>query len=262
MAEATNSQKPISPRDLKSNSPEMMRLASMLKDNNIYLEVKRGVKKTKGFKPKYSIRNDELAQIILSMVVQTPGTAKTSVKRIFESQRIYNSIFKVNYERDANKKAFLIDIIQLYSRYQIIADELKKKGLTSEQVSILKNGKEVIFALIGVIYRLANNDLSEDELRSDKSIVRNKDFLYGSFLSNYHGDDLDMKLKHIISDIVVVVTDSYRGAYFDGVTTSVNYYCKSDSQYMSRILNAFINVLPTITFGTEIKSMMDIFKRA
>ena len=42
----------------------------MLKDNGIYLEVKRGMKKPRNFKPKYSIRNDVIAQIILSIIGQ------------------------------------------------------------------------------------------------------------------------------------------------------------------------------------------------
>ncbi|MBJ2184859.1 MAG: AIPR family protein [Muribaculaceae bacterium] len=47
IAEATNSQKPILARDLKSNSPEMVSLYNWLKNKGIYLEIKRG------FKPKF-----------------------------------------------------------------------------------------------------------------------------------------------------------------------------------------------------------------
>lgn len=113
----------------------MLRLARMLQDNDIYLEVKRGAKKPRGFKPVYSVKNDVLAQIILSMVNQIPGTARNGSKNIFESPRLYNSVFRVNDEKDADKKAFLFDLVELYSRYITISAELKKKGLTSEQVT-------------------------------------------------------------------------------------------------------------------------------
>ena len=116
----------------------------MLKDNGIYLEVKRGMKKPRKFKARYSIRNDVMAQIVLSMIAQIPGTAKQGAKRIFESARLYNSVFKVNYEKDSDKKAFLIDLIQLYHRYILVENELKTKGLTSDQVSVMKNGVQVI----------------------------------------------------------------------------------------------------------------------
>lgn len=260
IAEATNSQKPILPRDLKSNSPEMIRLARMLQYNGIYLEIKRGAKKPRGFKPAYSVKNDVLAQLILSMVNQIPGVARNSTKKIFESPRLYNSVFRVNYEKDADKKAFLVDLIQLYGRYITVTTELKKSGLNSEQVSIMKNGTQVIFALLGIVYRLTNGDITEQELLQDKNIAKSKDFVYGSFISNYTGDDINEKLNKLVKIIVIITADSYRAAYFDGITTSANYFFKSDSQYTDRILSTFINHL-SMTFGTEIKTAMDIFKR-
>jgi hypothetical protein len=77
IAEATNSQKPILPRDLKSNSPEMLRLGRMLSDNDVFLEIKRGLKPSKIYK--YHIKNDELAQLILSI-----GIAKTRHFKIWK----------------------------------------------------------------------------------------------------------------------------------------------------------------------------------
>ena len=260
IAEATNSQKPILPRDLKSNSPEMLRLARMLKNNDIYMEVKRSSKKPK-IMSKYSVRNDVLAQIILSMVNQIPGIARHSSKRIFESPRLYNSVFRVNYEKDGDKKAFLIDLIQLYSRFVNITNELKNSGLTPEQVSIMKNGMQIIFALLGVTYRLANGDVTEQELLQDKNIAKNRDFVYGQFVSAYQGDDIDEKLKRLIKDIVIVMTESYRAAYDNGITMSVNNYFKSDTYYMDRILGSFVNILSTITIGADLKAAMDIFRR-
>ena len=84
IAEATNSQKPILPRDLKSNSPEMRKLKRWLKKNNIELEIKRG--DSSGLKsPRYKIKNDELGQFILSFVCQKPGTSRSGKKRIFDN---------------------------------------------------------------------------------------------------------------------------------------------------------------------------------
>lgn len=85
--------------------------------------------------------------------------------------------------------------------------------------------------------------------------------MYGRFISNYSGDDIDKKLSTMIKIIVMITADSYRAAYFDGITTSLNYYFKSDTQYTERILSTFINHL-SMTFGTEIKISMDIFKRS
>lgn len=81
IAEATNSQKPIYPRDLKSNTPEMRKLSKLLKDEKIFLEIKRGIKAPKDCKS--SIKNDELAQLILSFAFQRPGTARNGKKGDF-----------------------------------------------------------------------------------------------------------------------------------------------------------------------------------
>ena len=108
IAEATNSQKPIYPRDLKSNSPEMLRLQRCLKHESIYLEIKRGFKPRAKFD--YSIKNDELGQLILSFALQQPGTARYGKAKIFETGT-YDKIFRVNYDKDFQKKAFLKDLI-------------------------------------------------------------------------------------------------------------------------------------------------------
>lgn len=258
IAEATNSQKPILPRDLKSNAPEMLRLARMLDSNDIFLEIKRGVKPQRTYA--YSIKNDELAQLILSMVLQKPGTSRSGKKVIFENPEIYSKIFKVNYDKDPNKKAFLIDLIKLYSRYLIIESELRKTGLTEQQAEILKNGKQIVFALLGVVYMLANDDISENDLLTDISIVKNRDFAYGKFISNYKGNDIDKKLKRIIVDIVKIATESYNTAYQNKLATSVSNHFKTDAKYFDYILSHFVDCLSMVV-GDDIKAQMDIFKR-
>ena len=97
VAETTNSQKPIYPRDLKANSPEMKMLQSWLDKENIYLEIKRGEKKKN---KKYKIKNDELGQLILSFVYQQPGTARSGKKTIFDNNNYYNKLYKQNYEKE------------------------------------------------------------------------------------------------------------------------------------------------------------------
>ena len=83
IAEATNSQKPIYPRDLKSNAPEMINLQSWLKQEGISLEIKRG-SKVKGTY-KYSLKNDDLGQILLSFAHQQPGTSRSGKRKILKS---------------------------------------------------------------------------------------------------------------------------------------------------------------------------------
>lgn len=258
IAEATNSQKPILPRDLKSNAPEMLRLSRSLANEKIFLEIKRGIKATSSFQ--YSIKNDELAQLILSMVLQKPGTARSSKKVIFENVDTYSRIFKVNYDKDANKKAFLIDLIKLNDRYTSIENELKKGELRDIQVEVLKNGKQIIFAIFGVLYMMENNDIKEADIVKDRSLVRNIDFTYGSFISNYKGSDIDKKLKRLTVDVVKVITESYETAFSNKQATSVSNHFKTDAKYLDQILKKFVDCL-SMMVGDDIKAQMDIFKR-
>lgn len=183
IAEAANSQKPIYARDLKSNSPEMRTLKGLLDREDVFLEIKRGIKPSKTYR--YNIKNDELAQLILSFAYQRPGTARSGKQKIFDND-LYPKLFKVNYFDDPGKKGFLLDIIDLYDRFKIIEKKYKQDNLLTEmQLEILKNGRQVIFALMGVVYRLANNDIKENDLKNNPSDLKVIPFNYGKFISNY-----------------------------------------------------------------------------
>lgn len=258
IAEATNSQKPIYPRDLKSNAPEMVRLQSWLGQENIYLEIKRGTKAKGNYKN--IIKNDELGQLLLSFVYQQPGTSRSGKRKMFDIPATYDKLFKVNYEKDQSKKVFVKDLIDLDSRYSIIEEKYKKEGLNPIQTEILKNGKQTIFALLGVCYRLANEDITEADLVKDSEIVANVDFSYGSLLSNYKQDDLEEKLDYLIKDLTIIIADAYQNAYNSGQTTSVSNFMKTDKKYYNDIVSKFAQALGMM-IGTEVKKCIDIFKR-
>lgn len=259
IAEATNSQKPIYARDLKSNTPEMRRLFNLLKGENVFLEIKRGIKKSKTYK--YELKNDELAQIILSFALQCPGTSRSGKKAIFESSALYSKLFKVNYFDDSKKKGFLLDIIDLNARYNNIEKKFKQNGeLTEIQLEILKNGRQTIFALMGVLYRLVNGDLTEADLKNDARILNTLPFNYSNFISNYKKDDLDLKLEKIVKGIVSIVADGYTAALKHQLTTSVSNYMKTDAKYYDDIVPKFIDLLSYL-IGEDLKMRMDIYKR-
>ncbi|MBO7231085.1 MAG: AIPR family protein [Bacteroidaceae bacterium] len=257
IAEATNSQKPIYPRDLKSNTPEMLRLGRWLEQEKVYLEIKRGYKPSKKFN--YYIKNDELGQLILSFALQQPGTARNGKSKIFEAST-YDRIFKVNYEKDPDKKGFVLDLIDLDSRYQEIEKKYKLGGLDPIQTEILKNGKQMIFAIMGICYRLANGEFSEAELLNSPKSAANIPFTYGKFISCYTNDDLEKRLERVIKSIVKILTDSYKMALSNKQVTSVSNYFKSDAKYYSDILQSFAQMLDFMV-GDELKQNIVIFKR-
>lgn len=258
IAEATNSQKPIYPRDLKSNTPEMIRLAGWLRDEDIYLEIKRGYKPPKKYE--YSIKNDELGQIVLAFAFQRPGTARSGKKVIFQNQNIYDKLFKTEYEKDSNKKQFIIDLIKLNDKYSAVEDELKTEGLGVEQSEVLKNGKMTILALIGLCYRLVNKDVTEKEVKQEPGDWEDRMFVYGGFVSLYKKNDSAIKFKRLMKDIIKILSDSFKKAINNKSASSASNFMKTDSKYYKEILPDFIDAFDMMV-GDDIKTCYDILKR-
>ncbi len=261
IAEATNSQKPIFARDLKSNAREMVSLSNWLKQEKIYLEIKRGYKKD--FTPQYQLKNDELGQMILSFAIQRPGTSRSGKKVIFEQKVIYDQIFKVNYAKSKEKKQFIIDLIKMKDRYDEVEKKLKDDTeMTSSQIAILTNGRQTIFAILGLLYRIANNDIKTQDIIDDPKYVANTNatFVYGPVLSSYHEDDLHEKFETIIRCIVDILAESYEKACDNSDTTSVSNFMKTDSKYYHDIVSYFMKSLK-YNSGKEILRCSGIFKR-
>lgn len=262
IAEATNSQKPILPRDLKSNSPEMRKLKRWLKKNDIELEIKRG--DSSGLKsPRYKIKNDELGQFILSFVCQKPGTSRSGKRRIFDNSDLYNQVFRVNYEDDTNKSEFIISAIDLIYRSNKIFSELKKsKEIKPDQKEILKNGTQIIFALLGVVYRLANRDIDKYELIQDPLTVKMQNkFEYRAILNKKH-DNVDSYLKSVIIDIIRIVTEKYdKDSGNNQSITSISNYFKTDNKYYELIIPGFVECLD-YSVGKDILEKEYIFKQS
>lgn len=260
IAEATNSQKPINPRDLKSNSPEMKMLQRWLGKEGVYLEIKRGEKK----KPKNvkSIKNDELGQLLLSFGYQQPGTARSGKRYIFQNKPLYNKLYRVNYEKDPNKKDFVLDLIKLSEDYTIIEANLKNgTTISDDEKIVLSNAKYVIFSLLGLSYYIVNEDYSRDDLNNDISVLKSPDLVYSKFISNYKADDYQERLKSLIEMILDSLCDTYENCVVRNEVTSISNLFKTDKKYRDSIVKDFLNVINKRTMKNEFTSACEIFKR-
>ncbi|WP_239776016.1 AIPR family protein [Mammaliicoccus sp. K-M42] len=241
IAEATNSQKSIQPKDLKANAPEMVHLHKILIEQDIYLEIKRGIPTPR----KYStnkIKNEEFAQIFYSFVYQKPGTARSSKRSLFANNNHYKSIFKLDYASDNNKVKFIKDLIDLNKRIGYIIQGIKDNNheleiFDNEHMIILNNGKYSIIAIIGLIYRIVNNDPGS----KNKGDLVGDDFVYGEFLSNYKEDDIDEKLKDLIVEYVQILKEIYDNEFTLGNVTSPSNFFKTDKKYIDKIASKIIN---------------------
>lgn len=260
IAEATNSQKPINPRDLKSNSPEMKMLQRWLGKEGVYLEIKRGEKKK--LKNVKSIKNDELGQLLLSFGYQQPGTARSGKRYIFQNKPLYNKLYRVNYEKDPNKKDFVLDLIKLSEDYTIIEANLKNgTTISDDEKIVLSNAKYVIFSLLGLSYYIVNEDYSRDDLNNDISVLKSPDLVYSKFISNYKADDYQERLKSLIEMILDSLCDTYENCVARNEVTSISNLFKTDKKYRDSIVKDFLNVINKRTMKNEFISACEIFKR-
>ena len=251
IAEATNSQKPIRSRDLRSNSGEMKRLQSWLAKEGVFLQIKRGDNRGKG--NRYVLNNEVWAQLMLSFVYQKPGTARSNKKKIWESTETYNRLFKQSYERDSDKQAFILDLIDLYKRFSE-TDKYLKSGdspLSGEEKEALKNGKMAIFAQFGLLYDLVNKDIEPTDLSRDISQLDTLEFRYGSFLRHYRGDDVDELINQLTWDMTNNIYEVYNSRQSQGVVSSVSNLLKTDKRYRDDLVPYFLRMLLNGRLGEQ-----------
>ena len=262
IAETTNSQKPIQPRDLKSNSPEMIALQKLLLERDYFLEIKRGISAPKKYKDK-KLKNDDLAQLYYSFVIQKPGTARSNKRSLFSNNSHYNRIFYQQYGKNPHKIDFLVDVIQLNKRVdetiKKFEDGYSKNALSVEEMNVLSNAKLCIIALIGFIYRVVNQDF---DVRTQNVEHDLDQFQYGYSISTYHGDDIDEKIEDLLYDLIVHINDLYESEYEKQRVTSISNFLKTDKMYQQVILEKFvINLRKGKNLDRLIEEYGDLFKR-
>ena len=230
ISEASNSQKPIRPRDLKANSKEQRRLQTEAANNGKYqlaIEIKRGVKA-----PNYNkvekwqrVSNEYIGQLILGPLLQYPGYARSAKTAIFSSNEKYSKVFIAKHDYDT-----LYDLVRIgyiYDKYV----EKRSAALTDEpedieRLALMKNGKIAIISLIIYLYKKRYDFI--DDFTSPKF---HDDNIKGLLITSYKGDDLEIKLYDIFNFIINninFVYNNYRSTY---KITSYSNFFKLDKYY-------------------------------
>lgn len=228
ISEASNSQKPIRPRDLKANSKEQRRLQTEAANNGKYqlaIEIKRGVKA-----PNYNkvekwqrVSNEYIGQLILGPLLQYPGNARNSKTSIFSSK--YNKVFRTKHDYDTLYD--LVRIGSIYDKYvEKTAADLSDSEEDIEKLALMKNGKITIISLIIYLYK-KKCDLIDD-FTSPKF---HEDNVSGLLITNYKGDDLEEMLFNFFYFIIYNVNSVYNNIRKIYKITSYSNFFKSDTYY-------------------------------
>jgi hypothetical protein len=233
IAEASNSQKPISDRDLRSNLVEQRNLQRMLKqeDPKIYLEIKRGerILKQKNIESWQKIKNDQLGQLILSAILQQPGTARSAKKKIFADKAVYNRIFKRTHDKET-----LVDLLKLSNLYDQFISEI---NLSETASNVAKNGKYAILSVVCFLIKhkrkLINLKLDTDSVEWASDV--NIDNLNGKIFNPSRPDNFEAILKSIFNQIIRTISVLYESR--GNLESSVTNFLKTDKKYHSVILD-------------------------
>lgn len=241
IGEASNSQKPISDRDLKSNKREQRNLQKHLREETpeIYLEIKRGEQlltptKKKLLEPWQYVKNDMYGQLVLSFHIQLPGTARNGKRKLFADNNLYNKIFRRLYDKPG-----IIDLLKINSFYD---EFLNNDDFFTDPVqeSVAANGRFVTIAILGFMLKVKHKKIDVKKISKDEEWESHitEDNLSGNIFANKLPDDFKSYLFGLFSDITVELKDLYEKR--EAEETAISNFFKTDTKYRSVILKQII----------------------
>lgn len=244
IAEASNSQKPISERDLKANSYEQRALKKQLENANptVYLEIKKGEPKIskKGKEEWQFISNDLLGQLILAFNLQLPGTARRNKKNIFADVNTYKKVFKRKHDITN-----IIDLLKLDYYYRLYSDKVLKEDAfnSPDEESIVIYGRFFVLAVIGFMLKMKRRIINIKTITNDEDWEKEItiDNIDGKLFSEYKEDDFDDLLNALFSTIVYEISNIY--TIRSKEEKSVANFLKTDYKYRNFIIKNIISRL-------------------
>ena len=151
IAEASNSQKPIKKSDLKSNTPEQLRLRERLHQYQVYYITKKGDRAPKQYaEPYQSTTLEKVGKLGLAAVLQMPGSARSNSQRMYQDEYYY-SIFGQNA-----KAGVIADALKISYYYDLfVKTSIKNKGYDEKTtLPMMKNGKTFQIACIAFLCKI------------------------------------------------------------------------------------------------------------
>ena len=233
ISEASNSQKPIKPRDLKANSKEQKILQAKCAKNirPLAIEIKRGVKpKNYHSVDKWQrVTNEFVGQLIYACILQKPGPARSNKNTIFSSEKVYSQIFRNKYESDT-----IYDLVKLSFLYDNFSEAEFAKNLDVDKIAIISNGKLTTLAVVVYLFKLHNSivaDRNSDELH--------KFNVFTTIISGYRKDDFEQKIYSLFGFIIRIISKLYETKKESMRITSCSNFFKSEDIYDDLVLKEF-----------------------
>lgn len=247
VAQASNTQKPIRPKDLIANRKEQRYLKTQLSDVGVFCMIKRGQKVNKKIYPlpSQNTSNDELAQFLYSFLYQRPGTAKCNRTSLIDNDDKYALIFGKTYDT-----GLLTDILLLKMYYKIWAKARTKTAFTDSgnkdltKFSLLRAGQLFILSIFGALIKtIYHPNYPEDYRRA--SSQDDKFAIY----SQYDIDHSFLRKELTENDFMDLFDCLYNDFYFNAFNIQKTYkpnnsaahFTNSDANYQTFVLTTICN---------------------
>jgi hypothetical protein len=254
VADATNSQKQILPKDLIANRVEQRELKKQLQEANIFLEVKRGERKPLYYKEKWqSIKKEKLGQILLSFMYQKPGYARNQKKDILNTRKPnYSTIFeKGPYKTDLIKNLVILNYAyeSKYMSKKITQNDSK------QNIVVKRNSQMVSISLIGLLVKIIKQKIEVNEIKEGIQNVT-EEFNVIDLISSRDVENFSLKVSEkderelfklfdhlieIIKKALITLNDINDVVNKEHVL--ISNFTKQDSYYQKYVVREFINYL-------------------
>lgn len=238
LAESANSQKEIKPRDLKANDREQIELQKFLKDVELFLEIKRGVKTPSGLK---KITNEDFGKLCLAFYLQSPATARSGKSKLFTSPKTYQNVFRKGYkDKIGYNKDSIQDLMRLDLYLNKFIEQFEDMSEDGYRGDFIRNGRFTILSIISFILRLKFQLL---HIKDIKNSIEEDNFNQKFLKDNITEDEIENGLEVIFNIIVNQVASCYKNEYRAKEVTSMANFLKNDKTYQETIISHIISNL-------------------
>lgn len=247
---ASNSQKPITPQDIRANDTLQILLRSKALQNSLPFEIaiKRPIEyEVKRFETWRQIDNSVLGQLIFSCICQTPGLAKSSKSKILDDDKLYEYVYNRDY--DINQ---YFDLLMLYKKFNAYKTEQRKiiNGMpedekNEETINQFYICKEGILSVLAIIYKLLSLKKKTKVVRAfpnpNDDTKEEINFVNRIFTVD-NIDEINPKINDLFSYIIETISSIYNSVHVELDLSNQAYFLKNNTNYEKYIVSKFIEL--------------------
>lgn len=167
IAQAANSQKPITKDDLKTNAPEQISFAQSMRQIGVFYETKRGDKDENKNRPAYlRTKLKAIGNLCLAAIFQMPGVDRNS-RTLFHKDRYYRYIF---IEKQAQVAKICKELLYINNYFkETFEPKFKRENKNDDdakiRTSFASNARTICIAFTALAARYHQDNITDETLK-------------------------------------------------------------------------------------------------